>query len=169
MYRCHLFWSLARMHLYTRTHLADMSLKLADLLGRLTRQAATSRGPSVSQCRFFTTARPSPNNRIPTPIPSLPRPMGISSASPFANLLPRIRTQSSTQASFLRSFSTTRPNMMRPNYFPRSSGSGPGGSPRAGPIRRALIRLDSMPHLYVVRETSHRQFLLIPYTKYNAK
>jgi hypothetical protein len=88
-----------------------------------------------------------------TRTPPVPRPMGTSpaSASPFLNLFPRIRTQSSTQASFLRSFSTTRPNMMRPNYFPRSSGSGSGGSPRAGPIRRALIRLDSMPHLYVVR------------------
>jgi hypothetical protein len=148
MYRCHL-WSLARLHLYTRTHLVEMSLKLADLLGRLTRQAATSRAPLTTPCRFFTTCRPSASTRTPP----VPRPMGTSpaSASPFLNLFPRIRTQSSTQASFLRSFSTTRPNMMRPNYFPRSSGSGSGGSPRAGPIRRALIRLDSMPHLYVVR------------------
>jgi hypothetical protein len=165
MYGCHLFWSLARLHLYTRIHLAEMSLKLADLLGRLTRQAGTSRAPSMTPCRFLTTCRPSASSRIPP----VPRPMGISpaSASPFVNLCPRIRAQSSSQASFLRSFSTTRPNMMRPNYFPRSSGS--GGAPRAGPIRRALIRLDSMPHLYVVRQTSHCQFWLTPSTKYDAK
>lgn len=51
--------------------------------------------------------------------------------------------------SFLRSFSTTRQNMMRPNYFPRSGRSG-GPAPKAGFFRRLLIRLESYPHTYIV-------------------
>jgi hypothetical protein len=123
-----------------------MSIKLADMLGRLTRQALLPRPTFQSRmpCSYFS------HNTPASRIPYFPR--VAPSSSPFANLSHNARTsttQSSTRTSFLRSFSTTRPTFMRPNYFPKSSSSG-RGSPRPGPIRRMLIRLDSLPHLYIV-------------------
>jgi hypothetical protein len=72
--------------------------------------------------------------------------------NPLSLQLPRASPSKPTGPySFLRSFSTTRQNMMRPNYFPRSSRSGGGGpAPKAGFFRRLLIRLESFPHTYIV-------------------
>jgi hypothetical protein len=128
-----------------------MSIKLTDILGRLTRQASFPRPTNQSRvsCRYFS------HNAPASRIPYFPR--VASSFSPFANLFHNVRastTQSSTRTTFLRSFSTTRPTFMRPNYFPKSSSSG-RGSPRPGPIRRMLIRLDSLPHLYIVCPRSY--------------
>lgn len=78
---------------------------------------------------------------------------------PISQSIPTSRTTISkptSPLSLLRSFSTTRHNLMRPNYFPRSGRSGGGGgpTPKAGFFRRLLISLESLPHTYIVRPFS---------------
>jgi len=86
------------------------------------------------------------------PVYRSPRPCLSSVARrpiPLTLPVPRSTPKPTGSFSFLRSFSTTRQNMMRPNYFPRSGRSG-GPSPKAGFFRRLLIRLESYPHTYIV-------------------
>lgn len=118
-----------------------MSFRLPVSLTQVLRHTITP-PKQVLPSRFFSSQ----------PVYRSPRPCLSSVARrPIPILLPVPRSTPTPTGSFsfLRSFSTTRQNMMRPNYFPRSGRSG-GPSPKAGFFRRLLIRLESYPHTYIV-------------------
>jgi hypothetical protein len=98
--------------------------------------------------RFFASQTPR-STHTQSPIQSClptrrPIPLSIPLSPPRSSL-----SKPNGSFSFLRSFSTTRQTLMRPNYFPKRGGSG-GGIPKPGFFRRLIIRLERLPHTYIV-------------------
>jgi hypothetical protein len=135
-----------------------MSFRLPISLGQVLRHANTTplKHPIIS-ARFI--SHQTQSIRSPIPISTLTsirfptpprRPLMMTS---YGSSTPH----SASPFSILRSFSTTRQTLMRPNYFPRNSGSGRGttggGSSKPGFFRRMLISIERLPHTYIVRHS----------------
>jgi hypothetical protein len=131
-----------------------MSFRLPVSLTQVLRHTITPPKQALPS-RFFTSQ---PVYRSPQPCLSSVARRPI----PLSLQVPRSTSKPTGSFSFLRSFSTTRQNMIRPNYFPRSGRSGSGGpAPKAGFFRRLLIRLESYPHTYIVSLFSFPIHLLV--------
>jgi hypothetical protein len=131
-----------------------MSFRLPISLTQVLRHTITPSKQTLPS-RFFS-SQPVYRSSKPCLSPVARRPI------PLSLQLPRSTSKPTGSFSFLRSFSTTRQHMMRPNYFPRSGRSGSGGpAPKAGFFRRLLIRLESYPHTYIVSLFSFPFHLLV--------
>jgi hypothetical protein len=129
-----------------------MSFRLPLGLTQAIRLTILPRAHQIPQARFFTSTLPA-FKPIPSPssTPSLSR-RSIATATPLQASRPQCTQKN--PFSLLRSFHTTRQNLMRPNYFPRNSGSGrksSGSSGGPGFFRRMLISIENLPHTYIVR------------------
>jgi len=129
------------LRLRQKRRTSNMSLRLPISLTQVLRHTITPPKQTLPS-RFFSSQ---PVYRSPQPCFSSVARRPI----PLSLQVPRSTSKPTGSFSFLRSFSTTRQNMMRPNYFPRSGRSG-GPAPKAGFFRRLLIRLESYPHTYIV-------------------
>jgi len=132
-----------------------MAFRLPVSLSQVLRHTITPPKQALPS-RFFS-SQPVYRSQCLSPVARRPIPLSIQ--------VPRSTLKPTTSFYFIRSFSTTRQNMMRPNYFPRSGRSGSGGpTPKAGFFRRLLIRLESYPHTYIVspppRSTSLWKWLM---------
>jgi hypothetical protein len=128
-----------------------MSFRLPLGLTQAIRLTILPRAHQAPQARFFTSTlpafKPTPS---PSSTPSLLR-ISIATATPLQASRPQCTPKN--PFSLLRSFHTTRHNLMRPNYFPRNSGSGrksSGSSGGPGFFRRMLISIENLPHTYIV-------------------
>ena len=132
-----------------------MSFRLPIGLGQVLRHATnTPLKQQTIPTRFFSQQTqsirsPTPSTAMRIQSPTLTR-RHLTPSIPIFHC--RASTPQSSSPSLLRSFSTTRQTLMRPNYFPRNSGRGSGGaSPKPGFFRRMLISIERLPHTYIVR------------------